>query len=157
MRTRRRFLSESSTALAALALLPAEFIARTASAAGPVRSLDELNFPMFARKVNTRFRVRLPSGQAVQIKLVRASEAAPTPPVPCGGSAGDAGNEKFSLLFSGPKETPLPSAIHRFEHDQLGRFEMYIEQVGAPDVADERYEAVFNRPAPSGPGAVALT
>jgi len=143
--------------LAALALLPAEFTARTASAAGPVKSLDELSFPMLAREVNTRFGVRLPSGQVVQVRLLRASPAAPTPPAPFGAPAGDAGHEKFSLLFSGPKAAPLPSAIHRFEHDQLGCFEMYIERVGAPDVADERYEAVFNRPAPLGAGTIALT
>jgi hypothetical protein len=59
---------------------------------------------------------------------------------------GDAGYEKFSLIFSGPKEKLIPPAIYRFEHEQLGGFDMYIGQIGPRDMDRVRYETVFNRP-----------
>jgi hypothetical protein len=85
----------------------------------------------------------------VELKLLKAPVAPPTPARPGHRPPGDAGNEKFSLIFSGPKEALLASAIHQFEHRHLGRFEMYIGQIGARDTDGVRYEAVFNQPAPA--------
>jgi hypothetical protein len=59
----------------------------------------------------------------------------------------DAANEKFSLVFSGPRDRLLPAAIHRFEHAQLGSFDMYVGPVGPMNSENVRYESVFNRTA----------
>jgi hypothetical protein len=140
MSTRRRFLLECSTAVAGLALMPACAMAGTGAwAPGP------MSYAGLARQINTVFRVRQAGGE-VRLTLLRAALAPPTPVRPGRRPPGDAGNEKFSLIFSGPKETRLESAIHRFEHDELGRFEMHLGPVGAPKADGVRYEAVFNQP-----------
>jgi len=115
---------------------------------GDVQSLGQLRYESLAGQVNTLFRVRLSPRQVVKLKLLKARVTPPTPALPGRRPPGDAGNEKFSLIFSGPREELLASAIHQFEHRHLGRFEMYIGQIGAPDTDNVRYEAVFNCPAP---------
>jgi hypothetical protein len=59
----------------------------------------------------------------------------------------DANNERFSLIFTGPNTSPLAAAIHTFEHNELGRFEMYFGEIGLRNGNRIRYEAVFNQPA----------
>ena len=55
--------------------------------------------------------------------------------------------KNFHSFSDGPKNNLIQSAIHHFEHEELGRFEMYVGQIGTTD-EDVRYEAGFNRPAP---------
>jgi hypothetical protein len=143
MTTRRKFLFDCSTALAAFALVPV-----SSFGAGNFQSIAEMSHAALAAQVNTFFRVRLASGQMVKLKLLKAPLARPTPSR-LGRRSGDAGNEKFSLVFSGPKAALLAAAIHEFEHERLGRFEMYIGQIGTQDAESVRYESVFNRPAPA--------
>ena len=83
----------------------------------------------------------------VELKLLKAPVAVSTPVTPGRRLPGDAGYEKFSLIFSGPKKEFIEPAIYRFEHAQLGRFDMYIGQIGPRDADSVRYETVFNRPA----------
>ena len=147
MSTRRKFLFDCSTTLAGLALVPMSFISLSAMAEGGFQSLEQMSYPVLAGQVNTRFRVRLSPWRVVELKLLKAPLARPTPIRPGRPLPGDAGYEKFSLIFSGPKDVLLPSAIHRFEHDQLGQFEMFIGQIGMPDADSVRYQAGFNRPA----------
>jgi hypothetical protein len=49
--------------------------------------------------------------------------------------------EAFSLIFSGPRSTPLTSAIHTFRHRELGEFELFVAPVQIPE-GDQLYEAV---------------
>ena len=142
MSTRRKFLLECSTVVAGLALVPAR-----ALGSGEARASNRMSYAVLARQVNTMFRVRQ-HGRVVELKLLKAPIAPRTPVQPGRRPPGDAGNEKFSLIFSGSKETLLASAIHRFEHDELGRFAIFISQIGAPASDSVRYEAVFNQPAP---------
>ena len=134
--------------MAGLALVPLHSAGQLAQPREGFQSLAKLSYPSLSGQVNTLFRVRLSLGQVVQLELLKARLTPPTPTRPGSRPPGDAGNEKFSLIFGGPKETLLASAIHQFEHRHLGRFEMYIGQIGMP--ADGvRYEAVFNQPAAS--------
>lgn len=148
-RTRRKFLFDCSVSVAALALAPGGSTGRSALAGDTVPATGPLHFARLAGQVNTPFQVQLSSGQLVSLTLLDARLTPPTPIVPGRRLPGDAGNEKFSLIFRGPKESLLASAIHRFEHDQLGRFEIYIGEIGRRDMDSVRYEAVFNRPAPT--------
>ena len=50
----------------------------------------------------------------------------------------------FSLLFRGPSGPALAQQIYAFEHDRLGRFDLFIVPVGQ-DAQGLAYEAVFNR------------
>jgi hypothetical protein len=116
-----------------------------------------MDYAMLASQVNTRFFVHLPSGQRVELTMLKAPLGEPTPVRPGKPLPGDAGFEIFSLIFSGPKEAMLASAIHRFEHEHLGRFEMFIGQVGKAHPDGVRYEAGFNRPPPVAISLAALT
>ena len=147
MSTRRQFISDCSTAVAGLALVPMGAIGLSAMTPQAAASLERMSYPALASQVNTTFWVHLPSRRVVKLKLLKAPLARPTPATPGCRPPSDVGNEKFSLIFSGPKEALLASAIHRFEHGQLGRFEMHIGQIGTPDAEGVRYEAVFNQPA----------
>ena len=148
MSTRRKFLFDCSTAVAALALVPLSSVNLSAIAeeAGGFKSLEQMSYAVLAGQVNTHFRVSLSPRRVVDLKLLKAPLVRATPITPGRPLPGDAGFEKFSLIFSGPKDALLASAIHRFEHDQLGRFEMFIGQIGMPDADSVRYQAGFNRP-----------
>jgi hypothetical protein len=143
MSTRRKFLFDCSTTLAALALVPVSSVKLSAMAVGS--SGSRLNHAVLAHQVNTLFKVRRADGQVVNLTLLKAPLAPPRrtigdkPP-------GDLNHEKFSLVFRGPKDVLLASAIHQFEHRNLGRFEMHIGPVGTPGADGLRYEAVFNQP-----------
>jgi hypothetical protein len=130
----------------ALALSPMTAIRASAGVSGTFRSIGDLSYPVLAGQVNTQFRVRMASGQTIQLKLLKAPLARPTPAVPGRRPPGDAGNEKFSLIFSGPKDQLIEPAIHQFEHGELGRFQMYIGQIGTRDSQTVRYEMIVNRP-----------
>jgi len=129
--------------LAALALVPASSLRVSAiTGESPVGSFSHA---ILSQQVHTVFKVRLDDGQVVNLTLLKAPLATPRrtvgrqPP-------GDLNYQKFSLIFSGPKDILLASAIHQFEHRELGRFEMHIGPVGLPGADGWRYEAVFNRP-----------
>ena len=143
---RRTFIFNCATALMAWTLAPVTAIH---ASGGTFRSLDDLSYPMLAGQVNTQFRIRLASGQTLRLKLLKALLARPTPAVPGRRPPGDVGNEKFSLIFSGPKDQLIEPAIHQFEHGELGRFKMYVGQIGTRDPHAVRYETVFNRPPPA--------
>jgi len=58
----------------------------------------------------------------------------------------------FSLLFRGPLRPPLAQQIYSFEHDGLGRFELFIVPVQR-DAHGMYYEAVVSRLVEPPPGA----
>jgi hypothetical protein len=150
MTSRRQFLFDCSTAVAGLALVPMSAVRLTAMSDGGFQSLAQMSYPVLAGQINTVFRVRLSPLRAVELKLLKAPLAPPTPITQGKRLPGDAGNEKFSLIFSGPKDPLIEPAIHRFEHGQLGRFDMYVGQIGTQDNnGSVRYEAGFNRPVPA--------
>jgi len=148
MYPRRKFIFNCSAVAAGLAVAPVSSFSRPATTSGGFPSLAQMSYPVLAAQVNTVFRVRSSPRQVVELRLLKAPLSRPTPIRPGRRSPGDAGYEKFSLIFSGPKAALLASAIHWFEHEQLGRFEMFIGQIGPRDTDRVRYEAGFNRPAP---------
>lgn len=148
MNTRRKFLFDCSAAVATLALVPIDSI----GAPAPFvlgRSVGQVSYATFAAQVNTIFRVQLQPGQVAKLKLLKAPQALPVRVLAGSRLPADAGNERFSLIFSGPMDSPLASAIYQFEHDELGQFEIYIGEIGQRDGTGIRYEAVFNRSAPA--------
>jgi len=84
----------------------------------------------FAGHVNSTFRVC--HEPATELELIEVSD----------GSAGDHIN--FSLQFRGPLQPLLPQQIYPVEHDQLGRFDLFIVPIRR-DAHGLYYEAVFNR------------
>ncbi|MGC9940670.1 MAG: hypothetical protein ABSE48_02480 [Verrucomicrobiota bacterium] len=145
MITRRRFFFDCSTALSMWAFFPVNTGQAAGTPALRFQSLDLIGYQALAAQVNTLFRVGVSPERMVELQLLKARLAEPA--LVRFRRSADTGIEKFSLIFSGPADDILAAAIHRFEHDKLGRFDMYIGQVGTNGADSVRYESVFNRPA----------
>ena len=106
--------------------------------------LDEFTHKTFAERLNDTFTVTIDPSTTVPVTLIEAIDfgALPTPARQTGGVA--QGGERFSILFRGPQERPLPQGTYAFEHPHLGTFPLFIVPVGA-DYQGLRYEAVFTR------------
>jgi hypothetical protein len=137
--------------MAAAALVPISAVRVSAHSGKGYQSLNQISYSSLAGQINTLFRVHLSPLQTVELKLLKAPFAPSTPANPGRRLPGDAGNEKFSLIFRGPKDELISPAIYRFEHEKLGAFEMYIGQIGPRNTDGVRYEIVFNRPAFAAP------
>jgi hypothetical protein len=144
--TRRRFLFHCSAILASAAMAPLGMAALPGQIEMKDISLDDLRYAMFAEQAKTSFRVYADADRTVDLKLTKAALAKETSAKAGKRRPGDAGNEKFSLLFTGPRDALLQQRIYKFEHEKIGRFEMFITPVVPQDNNRYYYEAVFNRP-----------
>jgi hypothetical protein len=151
MLSRRQFLRNSSALAVAAVMAPA------AAFAVPIKTRDsgiaQIAFSDFASSVNTVFWTATKAGQTVGLLLVTAKLS----PASGAAVAPDARKEKFSLLFAGPLRSPISPNTQRFEHDELGKFEMFIGPVGRAEADLCYYEAVFNRPVADDPARLART
>lgn len=95
---------------------------------------DQLTFANFSGLLNSRFQVCIDHANTVKIKLTEATR-------------GDTSNpqvENFSLIFEGPVQPVLAQRIYSFEHDEFGRFDLFIVPMGQNQHGTQ-YQAVFNR------------
>jgi hypothetical protein len=101
-----------------------------------------LTFETFLPHVNAKFRLRLDEATAVEMELVEAAHIA--------GAHSRVPNKNgmvqdvFSLLFDGPEDRVLPQRSYPFEHDKIGRFELFLVPVEKLPGAI-RYQVIFNR------------
>jgi uncharacterized protein DUF6916 len=86
----------------------------------------------FVAQLNTSFKVN-GGAELIELKLVEVSEFRETPR-----------QERFSVLFRGPRARPLSQGLYDFEHEEIGSFNLFIVPV-AQDEQEISYEAVFNR------------
>lgn len=88
----------------------------------------------FSKHLNTKFKVAIE--QPVELELEQVKSYVPK---------GDeqTGMERFSAFFIGPSESYLQQASYPIEHEQMGRFELFLVPVSR-DAKGFRYEAVFN-------------
>jgi hypothetical protein len=142
MINRRQFLSGCSTLVLASTVSPTVM-----SAASLRRDSDvkQPGFDAFSECVNSTFVVERETGRSVALELVKARQQ-PKCPV-SKANALDSNHEKFSLLFRGPCSEALDQNTYTFQHEQLGRIEIFIVPVGVKDPGHEYYQAIFNRPA----------
>lgn len=141
MFSRRSFLRVSGVMPLAVAMSSRaeSFVPRAES---PARSLADLHLADFAALVGQTFRVDAGGVQpfAVQLNLVkdvtRQPDAARTPSF--------AGQESFSLAFSGPKGQAFPQGLYRFLHPALGSFDLFVVPAMAVE-HEERHIAIINR------------
>ena len=103
---------------------------------------EQLTFEKFSALLKTKFRVCREPARDLELELV---EATATPAKVRADSHGGAARfEGFSLIFTGPGDCLLPQGPYRFEHDRVGRFELFLVPIGrGPDTIG--YEVVFNR------------
>jgi hypothetical protein len=98
----------------------------------------------FANLLGQTFQIRsVPSGElAAQLVEVRDLPSARFRGSPAAASAES--ENRFSILFRGPADTPLGQGTYEFSHTQLGAFSLFIVPM-ASDMDTRDYEAVFNR------------
>ena len=104
--------------------------------------LDQLSLEKFSTLLQTKFRVHLDAARQVEFDLVEATPSRGG--AGAGAAAGGLRQEGFSLLFHGPPTPLLPQRMYRFEHDQIGQFDLFIVPIGR-DSAAIHYQAVMNR------------
>ena len=85
----------------------------------------------FVAQLNTSFKVH-GGAELIEVKLVEVSEFRETPR-----------QERFSVLFRGPRNLALSQGLYDFEHREIGLFTLFIVPV-AQDEQEISYEAVFN-------------
>jgi len=108
---------------------------------------DSLTLKLFSTLHGTRFRVRLGAERHLDLELAEAVAGRDGPRTD--GRDRYPRQETFSLLFTGPVEPLLPQQIYRFEHDQVGAFDLFIVPIGR-DAHCVKYQAIFNRMVQSG-------
>jgi hypothetical protein len=101
--------------------------------------LYTLNSKSFVDQLHTRFQVRAGEEAPQTLELVEVSQPATPPNIEC-----------FSLHFRGPVTPRLQQRIHRFEHEKLGNFDLFLTVIGA-DEAGTIYEVIFHRLRPKQP------
>ena len=102
---------------------------------------DQLKLETFSPWLKSKFRVALDSANFLEVELASANALThPGQPQAAVGSL----QESFSLVFHGPDNRFLPQRIYPFEHDQIGRFELFIVPIGQKPGFIE-YQAIFNR------------
>ena len=92
-----------------------------------------LTYQAFSQNLNTKFQVPLDDSHRVELELAEISEHKKSP-----------GQEEFALLFRGARELFLGQGLRPFEHDQMGKFDLFIVPVRLNEEG-YYYEAVFNR------------
>ena len=99
--------------------------------------IDQLKLESFSTVLGTRFRVYLDGSGCVELELAEARLL--QAPRETGTR-----HETFSLIFEGPEDCLLAQRIYSFEHERIGRFDLFIVPVGQKS-GSVQYQAVFNR------------
>jgi hypothetical protein len=92
-----------------------------------------LTHPTFALHLNTKFRVLREGLDPVEIELTEVGDFLQSQH-----------QERFAIVFRGPVESFLQQSTYTFDHDQMGRFDLFIVPI-RQSVNGYDYEAVFNR------------
>lgn len=90
----------------------------------------------FTKNLNTKFRLLVDAPQPIELTLV---EVAPRKVEP----HEEAGMERFSAIFMGPREILLPQQMYRVTHPDMGEFDIFLVPLGQ-EPEGFRYEAVYN-------------
>jgi hypothetical protein len=132
--------------MAAALTAPTGVVAASTAPCCRKRSLNEITCAALASQVNTPFRIQTASGRTIKVTLAevkigleRALEAGRRAPQ-------EAENERFSLVFSGARGELLEQNTYSFEHQRLGRFDLFVVPVFTRNRAKIDYQAVVNRP-----------
>jgi hypothetical protein len=90
----------------------------------------------FAKHVNTHFRLLVESPIPIELTLVEVTPRKVE-------AHEQAGMERFSAVFMGPREVFLPQQTYRLSHPEMGEFDVFLVGLGQ-EPGGFRYEAVYN-------------
>jgi len=102
----------------------------------------------WASQLNTPFHIHSATKGKIKVTLaeVKMGQAAALKPGQL--PRPDAGNERFSLIFSGCRSELLAQDTYRMDHPALGQFELFIVPIFTRNLSKIDYQAVVNRPRP---------
>ena len=143
MKPRRTFLLHCSTLAAGAFVMPSAMLAAPSLSRG---NTVHSGLAEFARNLNTSFDVVYEGEAKVALKLVEAQGAARRSASKAARRGGDEGNEKFSLIFQGPRNRLLAQDTYRLRHAELGELSLFIVPVLSRNRRHYVYQAIFNRP-----------
>lgn len=103
---------------------------------------DQLKLETFSPWLRTKFRVGLDPASFIELELTEATALTRTGP-PQTAVTGPV-QESFSLVFHGPDNRFLPQRTYSFEHDRIGKFDVFIVPIGQKP-GFFQYQAIFNR------------
>ena len=143
MKARRNFLLRCFTVAAGASVMPKAALAVPGlfRSGSPHPGLKE-----FEKNLNTNFDVVREGGSKVRLKLVEAQSAVRRSPGRTARRMSDSANEKFSLIFKGPRHQLLPQDTYHFRHGELGELSLFIVPVLSRNQRHYVYQAIFNRP-----------
>jgi hypothetical protein len=135
--TRRKFI-QSSAAAALAAALGNSAMGRDsgllARGADPVSYLKREHFELF---IGTAFRISNDAGGTALVHLRESVDLKN----PINEERGYAG-ESFRLGFDVSRKTNLTQGTYHFDHENLGRFSLFLGSIGGSGI---HYEAIINR------------
>jgi hypothetical protein len=136
---RRSLLVGAGATLAGLAFAGRGFTAPLSPETRSAADLDELSITSFLPLVGSTFTLRTLAYGTVSLELLEAVATLPHPSEPrlIRGKA-------FDLLFSGPRQTPVPAGIHQLRHSALELPTLFLSPVGRPTRFQE-YQAIVDR------------
>jgi hypothetical protein len=92
-----------------------------------------LEHEVFSRYLNTPFHISVDEANTIEVDLNEVSELHLSPR-----------QERFELVFRGPRQPLINQGSYRFDHDEMGDFILFIVPVRQDDEGTY-YEACFNR------------
>lgn len=92
-----------------------------------------LDHEAFSKYINTKFRISVDDSNSIVADLSKVTELHLSPH-----------QERFTVVFRGPKEPFLSQGTYSFAHEQMGEFNLFIVPMRQDDDGTF-YEAVFNR------------
>lgn len=94
--------------------------------------LDQLTVKDFSSRLQETFRLEIPDGGSMDLRLIEATVLGGPP----------TNRDPFSLVFEGAPEPILHQAVYRLHNDGMGTLELFLVPLG-PFADGVRYESVF--------------
>jgi Domain of unknown function (DUF6916) len=99
--------------------------------------LDALGQVDFAPHIDSAFRLRLATGEELELRLVEVAANPHLPPAP-------ERRHGFSVIFRSALPGHVPQGIYHLEHERMGSLELFLVPIGPRGGTGMCYEAVFN-------------
>lgn len=145
--SRRKFL-KAGAAVSLAAAIPLKVNAQQArrGVIGSDSDSTDLSFPtraQFSEYLNTTFWVILGAANTLEVELVAVSDLKHSSSTK---EPANAKRERFSLIFRGPKDTPLKQDSYTMKHHNLGGHLIFLVPMGSDTKGKWlRYEAIVSR------------